>query len=298
MAVPDTIRQTSRPYTRGRYLVHPRHADNPALQEWIKQLQFEHQECAANRMRLHSRKRNRLYSFYLPAVDKEVVLKVSQISGRYRWYRRLNLLLLSLIKNYSLNAYYGAIGLEKINANSIKVIAHWTCKKSGKNAGKKSYLLYEKINATLSVFELCNQISKSHPDAEKITMQIASSLAGIIRHIHKNNIRHGDPHAGNFLLCSPLDGIKRLSPASVSQMKFALIDLDKVDFVNHRFKWLKKLFDLRCIRRFRIHTMTSHACLACYLNKPPNRLEKAILKFWMKGGFNLYKWLKPGNKPH
>lgn len=294
MAIPDTIRQTSRPYARGRYLIHPRHTNNPALQQWIKALQFERQECAANRMQLHSRKRNCLYSFYLPAVDKEVVLKVSQISDRYRWYRRLNLLLLSLIKNYSLNAYYGAIELEKINVDSIKVIACWTCKKPG----KKSYLLYEKINATLSVFELCNQISENHPDAEKITIQIATSLAGIIRRMHKNNIRHGDPHAGNFLLCSPLDDIKRLTPASVSQMKFALIDLDKVDFVNHQFKWLKKLFDLRCIRRFRVQAIASHACLAYYLNKKPSILEKVILKFWMKGGFNLYKWLKPGNKPH
>lgn len=296
MYIPEAIRQTSRKYALGEYFIHPQHENNQTLEQWIKDLQFESQECTTNRMQLHSRKRNNLYSFHLPAVDKEVVLKVSQISNHYRWYRKLNLFLVSLIKNYSLNAYYGGIGLEEINVDSIKVLAHWTSKRQTES--KKSYLLYEKVDATCSVFDLCDRISATHPEAEKLINQIAKSLADIIRHLHKNNIRHGDPHAGNFLLRSGINEINSLTTESVSQMKFTLIDLDKIHFVRNESKWQKKLFDLRCIRRFRVQAIASDECLAYYLNKKPNLLEKGILKFWMKGGFNLYKWLKPGNKPH
>lgn len=294
MYIPNDIRQSSRKYALGEYIIHPAHENNQSLEQWIKQLQFEQYESASHRMQLHSRKRNNLYSFHLPCVDKEVILKVSQISEHYRWYRKLNLMLVSLIKNYSLNAYYGGVALEKINIDSIKVLGHWTCKRQTQS--EKSYLLYEKVNASMSVFDLCEQISQKNEKSKAIISAIAQSLAAVVRNLHANNIRHGDPHAGNFLLCSPVTDISFLTPDSVKQMRFTLIDLDKMHFVRGEKPWKKKLLDIRCIRRFRIHNIDSNESLKYYLDRPASFLEKNILKFWMKGGLNIYKWLKPSKK--
>ncbi len=294
MYIPKNIRQSSRKYALGEYIIHPAHANNQSLEQWVKEIQFEQYESTTHRMQLHSRKRNNLYSFHLPYIGKEVVLKVSQISQHYSWHRKLNLLLVSLIKNYSLNAYYGGVALEKINVDSLKVIAHWTCKRQTQS--EKSYLLYEKVDSAMSVFDLCEQISQTNNNSEVIITSIAQSLAAVIRSLHDNDIRHGDPHAGNFLLCSPIDDISQLTPEDVKQMKFTLIDLDKMHFVRNEKPWRKKLLDIRCIRRFRIHDIDSVESLKFYLDRPASIIEKYTLAFWMKGGFNIYKWLKPTKK--
>lgn len=294
MYIPDNIRQTAFQYTFGKYLIHPAHTNNGALETWIKELQFEQYELPENRLQQHSRKRNNLYTFYLPAIDKEVVLKVSQISEHYRWYRKLNLLLTDLVKNYSLSAYYGSIALENIGVESIKTLAHWNSKRQGQSV--KSYLLYEKIPATMSAYDLCNQLHASNPNATEIIHRIAAKLAASIRKIHANNIRHGDPHAGNFLLSSPIHSVEQLTTESVAQMSFALIDLDKIEFGNKENPWSKKIRNIRCLRRFRVHNIEGTDGLRYYLEKSPSLLDKTILKFWMMGGFNLYKWLKPSQK--
>ena len=294
MYIPDDILQTMRDYALGKYVIHPIHENNQLLETWIKELQFEQYETSANRMQQHSRKRNILYTFQLPAINKEVVLKVSQTSKHYRWYRKLNLLLIELIKNYSLNAYYGGIALEKINIEGTKVLAHWTIKRQQQQS--KSYLLYEKVEASMSAYELCEQLHKQNSHAKEIIQQIAKKLAAIVKKIHANNIRHGDPHAGNFLLSSSIDPIGQLTPESVKQMSFTLIDLDKTHFVSNEKPWLKKIRDIRCLRRFRVHNIEGSDGLRYYLDRSPSLAEKAILKFWMMGGFNPYKWLKPSKK--
>ncbi len=294
MYIPSNIKQSSKEYALGKYVINPAYTNNQSLEHWIQNIQFEKFESQDHRMQLHSRKRNNLYTFYLPSIDKEVVLKVSQISRQYRWYRKLNLLLVSLIKNYSLNAYYGGIALDKINIDSLKVIAHWTCKRQ--NESNKSYLLYEKVDASMSVFDFCDRLSNENNHSTDAINQVSKSLANIIRNIHTNNIRHGDPHAGNFLLRSNIDDISQITPADVKQLKFTLIDLDKMQFVRNESKWRKKILDIRCIRRFRVHNIDSTKCLEHYLGNRPNLYEKAILKFWMKGGLNIYKWFKQGNK--
>ena len=294
MFIPDHLLQKEKKYPFGKYVIHPAHTNNAALENWIKNIQFEQHETDQSRMQLHSRKRNNLYSFRLEAVNKEVVLKVSQISQHYRWYRKFNLMLVGLFKNYSLNAYYGGIALEKINVDSLKVIAHWTCKRQTQS--EKSYLLYEKVDASMSVFDLCKNIEDQNPQGQAIITSIAKSLAKVIRTLHKNNIRHGDPHAGNFLLCSKIPDIHELTVASVEKMKFSLIDLDKTDYSDHEKPWRKKINDLRCIRRFYVHNLDSHQCLEYYLERKAKLYERLILSFWMRGGFNIYKWFKRSDK--
>lgn len=294
MFIPSHLRQSAKNYTLGKYVIHPAHANNINLEQWIKNIQFEQCEIPSNRMQLHSRKRNNLYTFHLDALNKEAVLKVSQISEHYRWYRKLNLMLVGLFKNYSLNAYYGGIALEKINIDSLKVIAHWTCKRQTESG--KSYLLYEKVDASMSVYDLCEKISEKNPNAHSVISAIALSLGNIIRTLHSNKIRHGDPHAGNFLLCSPVTDISQLTPESVGQMKFTLIDLDKVHYADNEKAWRKKFYDIRCIRRFYVHNIDSTKCLEYYLGRKPTLGERLILKFWMRGGFNIYKWIKHSKK--
>ena len=294
MFIPNHLHQPHKTYALGKYVIHPAHTNNDNLEKWIKNIQFEQHESTNERMQLHSRKRNNLYSFRLDALNKEVVLKVSQISEHYRWYRKLNLMLVGLLKNYSLNAYYGGIALEKINVDSLKVIAYWTCKRQKQS--EKSYLLYEKVDASMSVFDLCDRVAEENPHAQEIISAIAKSLAGIIRNLHQQNVRHGDPHAGNFLVRSPLPEINQLSAESVGHMIFTLIDLDKTHYSDNEKSWRKKLYDIRCIRRFYVHNIDSMKCLEYYLERKPRIVEKLILKFWLKGGFNIYKWLKVSTK--
>ena len=245
-------------------------------------------------MQQHSRKRNTLYSFYLPAIDKEVVLKVSQTSAHYRWYRKLNLFLTNLIKNYSLNAYYGSIALENIGVDSIKSLAYWTCKRQ-KQSGK-TYLLYEKISAPMSAYEFCRQLQNKNVNAEQIIQVIAGKLAATVRKIHQHKLRHGDPHAGNFLIAAPLAFIENLHADKVEKLPFVLIDLDKIQFSDREQPWLRKIRNLRCLRRFRVHDIEGIKGLEYYLGKQPGLMDKAILAFWMRGGFNIYKWIKPRRK--
>lgn len=294
MYIPDHLRQTAFQYALGKYLIHPAHTNNEALETWIKELQFEQYELPENRLQQHSRKRNILYTFHLPAINKDVILKVSQTSQHYRWYRKLNLLLTDLIKNYSLNAYYGSIALEKIGVESIKSLAYWTSKRQSQSS--KSYLLYEKIPATMSAYDLCLQLDKKNPNSKVIIDLIAKKLAATVRKIHANNIRHGDPHDSNFLISSPIAQAEQLTADSVTHMSFALIDLDKIQFSDKENSWLKRTRNLRCLRRFRVHDIEGVAGLHYYLDRSPGLLDKAILKFWMMGGFNIYKWLKPSKK--
>lgn len=294
MFIPNHLRQSENNYALGKYVIHTAHCNNAELELWIKNLKFEQSEIASNRMQLHSRKRNNLYSFRLDSLDKEVVLKVSQISEDYRWYRKLNLKLVGLFKNYSLNAYYGGIALERINVDSLKVIAHWTCKRQAQS--EKSYLLYEKVDASMSVFDLCTLLSEKNKHADEIIRSIARSLAKTIRTLHSNNVRHGDPHAGNFLVCSSIPEIEQLTADSINEMKFSLIDLDKMHYANQENSLRKKIYDIRCIRRFYVHNISNLECLEYYLGRKPKLTEKLILKFWLKGGFNIYKWLKKNKK--
>ncbi|MEM8843827.1 MAG: lipopolysaccharide kinase InaA family protein [Pseudomonadota bacterium] len=294
MYIPENIRQTPRSYALGEYIIHPDYKNNKPLEQWIETISFEQAEIDSNRMQMHSRKRNNLFTFKQPDIDKEVVLKVSQNSKHYRWYRKLNLSLISLFKDYSLNAYYGGITLEKLGILTPKVIAHWSCKRQGER--KKSYLMYEKVDANMTVFALCEKLNLHHSNATEVIQEITKILADVVKQLHENNFRHGDPHSGNFLLSNNIQNVANMTTSSCKNLKLYLIDLDKACFVKNEKPWKKKLLDIRCMRRFRVPGIESNTCLKHYYGRPPSILEKLILKFWMKGGMNPYKWIKRSEK--
>ena len=293
MYIPAAIRQKALPFSKGKYIVNPQYPDQELITNWIKALKFEQFELPDYSLGKRSRKRNSLYSFFLPELNNEVVLKVSQISNKYSWYRRLNLIITRLFKDYNLCAYYGGIGLQCIGIRSAHMLAYWTCKQK---FNTKSYILYEKIHAQMSVFELCNKLNQENLNAKDIISAIAAKHAKIIRKIHSHNMRHGDVHAGNFLVNFSDIKVKDMTKETVSKMKFTLIDLDKFQFVRYRTSWLKHIYDLRCLRRFIIDDINGTKALEYYLEKPPTLFQKNIVKFWMKGGFNIYKWIKPTKK--
>ena len=292
MYIPIDIRQTKQSYSKGYYLIHPSHQDNSELIDWIKTSQFNTFETDQYQLKKYSRQRNQLYTFLLRSLNKEVILKVSENRKHKKWYRKLNLVLASWFKDYSLNAYYGAIGLERIGVSSLKVIAQWTCK----NPSTKSYLLYEKVDASHSAYELCNKINSENPQQASLIEQIAKNLAQTVKKIHQHDMRHGDPHAGNFLVTSSIKNIEKLDVDNINQFNYVLIDLDKTVFTRNILPWLKNILDLRDLRRFRVHDIEGTECLEYYLGQPASSTQKLILKFWMKGGFNFYKWLKRRSK--
>lgn len=292
MYIPAAIHQPLCTYSTGKYVLHPDYEDNQSLRSWIEQSRFSQYESEDYQMSQHARQRNLLYSFHLDTIDKEVILKVSDHSQYQKWYRRLNQWLVSPFRNYSLSAYYGSIGLQKNKIDSIRVIAYWT----HQDQGKKSYLLYEKVMASMTAADLCAKICSQHDDAKKIIDAIALKLAGITHAIHIDNMYHGDPHAGNFLLTTPVESVPGLTVESIEQLNFTLIDLDKTGFSRRHLRIFKPLADLRDLRRFRVHNIEGIECLPYYLGHPPSTMQKMILQFWMRGGFNLYKWFKCGSK--
>ena len=294
MRISTNIRQSFSNYSWGKYVLHPRYANNKALLAWIEQVQFKNFETENHQIKKHSRQRNALYSFYLEAVQKEVVLKVSDNTQYRKWYRKLNQKLTTPFKNYSLNAFYGGIGFEENNLNSVKTIAYWTCKANHRTA--KSYLLYEKVISPMSAHELYQQIIAQHSNANEIVDALATNLATTVKKIHACNMRHGDPHAGNFLLLDSVPNIAMLTADTTLQLKFTLIDLDKTTFTRNTVSMLKKIYDLRCLRRFRLGNIEGINSLQYYLGRTPSSSEKFTLLFWMRGGFNIYKWFKKSEK--
>ncbi len=273
---------------RGQYIISPYVELESELINWISNSAYSQYTSDNLRMQRHTRKRNKLYSFDHPLLNKEVILKVSHIDKNYKLLRRINLLLSTFFTDYNLRAFKGGVLLNEINVDSAIPIAYWN--ESTSLFDTTSYYMYEKINADHTLFSFSELLAEKKSDSsDLIYKELADKVVHIIKKIHSAGFRQGDPHPGNFLVAA-----KSLNPNNfeIDEVKMHIIDLDKFNRAKPVGKTLKRFFDLRCMRRCTLGPYKQEDLLKIYLQEEYSSLWKYVVYFWMRGGFNPYKWFK------
>lgn len=271
-------------------------AENELL-DWIRDGEFNKYTNEKYRLHRHTRKRNKLYSFRHPILNKEVILKISQIDKSYKLYRRLNLHASTLFNDYNFRAFSGANQLKQHNISCAKPIAYWNEK--GMFLTEKSFYLYEKVQAEHSVHSFIENIKTENlPNLDELVTCLAIRISSIVRQIHQAGLRQGDPHPGNFLIDMPkcLPENNAISVSEISAATLSIIDLDKFETSNTLSKKLKLFYDIRCLRRCTVGRYDQYEMLKFYMQNEYSSIWKSVLWFWMHGGFNPSKWFKPAKK--
>ena len=279
---------------KGTFAVSPEYISEKKLIRWVLDKEFYKYVGDKYKMNLHTRKRNKLYSFKHPLLDKEVILKVSNINNQYSFQRRLNLLLSTFFSDYNFRAFKGAILLKDIGVDCANPILYWT--ESGFLYKKISYYMYEKIHADHSLFSFSENLSNNNSHSNAVYKKLAEKTVNIIKQIHNAGFRQGDPHPGNFLISSPTENFDSVGVEEINNIKMYIIDLDKFSVSKPVGKKLKRFFDLRCMRRCTLGTFDQIDMLKIYLQDEYSYCWKFILRFWMRGGFNPVKWFKKPKK--
>lgn len=278
--------------SKGVYALSPDITHTNELVNWITHKDFNIYENQGYRLECHTRKRNKLYSFQHPLLNTEVILKVSRISDQHKLLRKLNLHLSTFFSDYNYRAFLGAFLLKTNGISCAIPIAYWT--ETDNFLIKKSYYLYEKIHAEYSIHSLSQQLfTLNQASQSRMLSQLAEKITTIIRNIHDAGFRQGDPHPGNFLISIPNQDFKSITSEDIDQAKIFIIDLDKFSIAIPLGKILKRFFDIRCFRRCTLGNYDQHAMLKFYLQNKYSKTWGLVLRFWMRGGFNISKWFKP-----
>ncbi len=259
--------------------------------DWIKNRNFEDYMHEKYRMKKHTRKRNKLYTFQHPETNSEVILKVSKVNKDYKFLRRLNLFFSTLKEDYNLRAYKGAKLLNSIGVDCPTPIAYWNEK--GKFFTKESYYLYEKILSEHSLHTFTQQLLESNSNnKDEIFRYLAIKVTSIVRKIHSAGFRQGDPHPGNFLIDISNYNIEQLSISDLESSHISIIDLDKFEIASSYGNSINMFYNIRCLRRCTIYGFDQYEMLKLYLKENYNVFWKGILWFWIKGGFNPVSWFR------
>ena len=215
-------------------------------------------------------------------------MKVSQISQHYKFWRKIDLFISGLFKDYNYRSYAGSTLLQKAGIDTIRHIAYWTFKSSWLN--RKSYLLYKKVESELTVSELCRFIRESEVlNKDVLIATIADRCVDIVKKIHMAGVRHDDPHGGNILTNLRCQDILKLDVEDIKSARFTLIDNDRCTHARIMAPVLKRFFDLKCLVRFRICELPQQELLRLYLKEDYRTYWWCVLGFWNSGGFSIRK---------
>ena len=270
----------------GKYATYAQASHHSEVEKWIIESKFLNYEKEDLILKKKSRKRNKLYCFHFEDISKDVTMKVSQVSKHYKFFRRLNLFVTSLLKDYNRNSYRISINLLESGVETMLPIAYWTYQTSWLN--RKTYFLYEKVDSELAVTELLAAIKKSNlTNKTDLINSIADKHMSIIRSIHKAHIRHDDPHGGNILTSIRINEVEKLSISDIEQSKFTLIDNDRGTFTRSLTKTQKTFFDMKCLTKFNITDIPTEDVLKKYFGKDYHPAWLLVLRFWRSGGFNI-----------
>lgn len=108
-------------FEHGAMIVQPTLDCRGALENYISNLDFLDIPDSA-RLETHN-KRYRVYSFFLPAAQRDVMLKVSWANPAYGFWRRLNIRLLQYFKNYGKVAFLGVLALDRMGIQTVTPLA-------------------------------------------------------------------------------------------------------------------------------------------------------------------------------
>lgn len=275
-------------YSHGKFSTNKSFSGHKSIENWIQEEQFLKYEESEFQLGKKSRKRNQLYCFHSEHTNSSVIMKVSEISKDYKFWRKVDLFITSLFKDYNYNSFIGTTKLQEAGVDTIKPIAYWTHITSWLN--RKSYFLYEKVESELTVAELCNEIiSTQIRNKNDLINIITERCVEIVQKIHTANIRHDDPHGGNILTNLKYKNINNVSVEDIRSAKFTLIDNDRCTSAHSVTATLKRFYDLKCLIRFNICQIPPRVLLQLYLGNEYRTYWWYVLSFWKSGGFSIKK---------
>ena len=262
------------------------------LPQWITTRGFATYEQVQFLLRhTEGRPRNKLYSFYLPEIQQEVVMKVSHINPRYRLSRKIDLFLTSLYKDYCKIGFCAASMLHSHNLPVARPLAFWTFRKTFSD--KKSYFLCARLPGEQSVKQLLH--SSETGDFDDGFHTLAEKTVAIIKSVHAAGLRHGDLHLGNIHSHFPRSTPGSKQTKDISDAELFLLDYDNCSKTRIKIPWVKTLYDLKDLSLLTIPTVKDEELLGMYFNTPPTPCSLMAFRFWKNGGCNLRRQL--GFKP-
>jgi len=187
-------------YNAGRYVIRTDVDCADELRSFITDKQFSDLDPDFEKDIVY--RRHRKFEFPLPfGENKDAIMKISWPSPKYKWHRRLQLIIKQrFFEDYCETAYYGALALEDAGIATHKVLGFWTENISAMRTD--SYLLYEKVEADCNGHELmlkCHGGEGSEKDRQRFD-EFLTAMAKIVRKLHNVNLRHGDIADHNFLV--------------------------------------------------------------------------------------------------
>ena len=272
----------------GKYLINPDRQEALFIHQWIEDHAYKAFEKDEYRLDKHGRPRNHLYEVQIPNQNYSMVMKMSFINPAYRLSRKLDLFLNRLYKDYNKIAYRNMRALFGCNLPIAEPIAFWTDKRSWFD--RRSFLLYEKINSSVTVAEFYQNLSHSSNKESATTVKLINQkIIDTLKEIHRCNFRYGDPHLNNILLLQ--NDSKDMNP----QVFF--IDYDHCRKTRIKSPFIKQFFDIRDIAAIvpNADTQQLENFLNLYFGKA-TKWQITVANFWSKGGFNLRTRIAPVKK--
>ena len=275
-------------YENGRLFVRPDLDCRGGLEAYISRKEFlclpEHCHLDTNN------KRYRVYSFFLPEADRDVILKVSWANPEYGWGRRMNIRVIQLLKNYARIAFKGALALDRIGIRTIRPLAYWQHRKSWCDV--ESYFLYEKLPAESTVLDLVQAAGDAPTASQQAKLHaVIDRTAALVRRLHDHGLRHDDVAMGNFLIEVRDSSAGESDPAR--RYGVAVIDTDHIHWSGLKTGARKRFFDLRDLRRLNLREADCRRFLEEYLGDAFNERWWRVYLFWRKWGKHpIRSWLR------
>ena len=253
------------------------------LISWIREREFCQYEKPRHRVERAVSNRVMVYMLTLPWNNQQVVMKVSSINPLYNRRRKAELLIRNLIKkDYNLQAFEGCRALRKNKILVACPLAFWS---TGTGLSRKSYFLYNKIDKTTSCNQLIESLNREHKnESRRHKIGLLKKLIEIVHTIHNTGWRHGDLVPKNFLLDLPCD-------INLINTDIYLIDYDECHRAKIKLSFIKKFYDLKCLRGLRKIGLPYRDILVTYQNGQHSRFWYWVLLFWIRGGFNISRQL-------
>ena len=257
------------------------------LKKWIENHEYEEYESPEYGLNYEfGHPRNNVYKFMLADINRLVVMKVSHIHKRYKWTRRLELILKHYLRDANLTAFRCCLKAYARNLAAPKPLAYW--QKRDSLTQVKSYFLYQYTEASFPWLKLYEGLGKvKDEDSELKRDLIRQKIINALKCLHKAGIRHGDIVPHNILMSVQ-------NPEHLADAKVYFIDYDGGTRTKIKHPaYIKRFFDLRDLRKIQLDDASPYDMLKLYLEDDYHPLWRAVLTFWRWGGFNFFQWRNP-----